>query len=70
MSPICPSGRAGMKILKAGVVYFTLVFGAGFVLGPIRILEKLRSQSFSSGKRKIRNDLTTVLSYDDPIDIY
>jgi hypothetical protein len=27
-----------MKILKAGVVYFALVFGAGFVLGPIRIL--------------------------------
>jgi hypothetical protein len=27
-----------MKILKAGVLYFALVFGAGFVLGPIRIL--------------------------------
>jgi len=27
-----------MQILKAGVVYFALVFGAGFVLGPIRIL--------------------------------
>jgi hypothetical protein len=27
-----------MQILKAGVLYFTLVFGAGFVLGPIRIL--------------------------------
>lgn len=25
-------------ILKAAVVYFALVFGAGFVLGPIRIL--------------------------------
>ena len=24
--------------VKAGVLYFTLVFGAGFVLGPIRIL--------------------------------
>jgi hypothetical protein len=27
-----------MQILKAGVLYFMLVFGAGFVLGPIRIL--------------------------------
>ena len=27
-----------LKILKAAVVYFALVFGAGFVLGPIRIL--------------------------------
>lgn len=29
---------AVMQILKAGVLYFALVFGAGFVLGPIRIL--------------------------------
>ncbi len=27
-----------MKILKAGIFYFGIVFGAGFVLGPIRIL--------------------------------
>ena len=27
-----------MRIIKAGVLYFALVFGAGFVLGPIRIL--------------------------------
>ena len=27
-----------METLKAGVLYFALVFGAGFVLGPIRIL--------------------------------
>ena len=26
-----------MQIVKAGVFYFALVFGAGFVLGPIRI---------------------------------
>lgn len=26
------------QILKAGAVYFALVFGAGFILGPIRIL--------------------------------
>jgi hypothetical protein len=26
------------QVLKAGVFYFTLVFGAGFVLGPIRVL--------------------------------
>lgn len=27
-----------MQVLKAGVLYFAAVFGAGFVLGPIRIL--------------------------------
>ena len=27
-----------MRIMKAGVLYFALAFGAGFVLGPIRIL--------------------------------
>ncbi len=27
-----------MQILKAGALYFALVLGAGFVLGPIRIL--------------------------------
>jgi hypothetical protein len=27
-----------MRIMKAGVLYFAIVFGAGFVLGPIRIL--------------------------------
>jgi hypothetical protein len=27
-----------MQILKAGALYFMLVFGAGFVLAPIRIL--------------------------------
>ena len=27
-----------MQILKAGALYFAMVFGAGFVLGPIRIL--------------------------------
>ena len=26
-----------MQTLKAGLIYFALVFGAGFVLGPIRI---------------------------------
>ena len=27
-----------MQLLKAGALYFAAVFGAGFVLGPIRIL--------------------------------
>jgi hypothetical protein len=27
-----------MQVLKAGALYFAVVFGAGFVLGPIRIL--------------------------------
>jgi hypothetical protein len=27
-----------LKILKAATIYFALIFGAGFVLGPIRIL--------------------------------
>ena len=27
-----------LQILKAGVIYFLVIFGAGFVLGPIRIL--------------------------------
>ncbi len=27
-----------MQILKAGVLYFALVFGVGFVLGPMRVL--------------------------------
>ena len=26
-----------MKVLKAGMLYFALVFGAGFVLGPIHV---------------------------------
>jgi hypothetical protein len=30
--------KAIMQILKAGVLYFALVFGAGFVLGAIRTL--------------------------------
>src|SRR6266550_1863878 len=29
--------RAVMQTLKAGVPYFVLVFGAGFLLGPIRV---------------------------------
>jgi len=27
-----------MRILRAGALYFVLVFGVGFVLGPIRVL--------------------------------
>lgn len=27
-----------MRTCKAGLIYFVLVFGAGFILGPIRVL--------------------------------
>lgn len=27
-----------MQILKGGSIYFAVVFGAGFILGPLRIL--------------------------------
>lgn len=27
-----------MQVLKAGALYFLMVFGAGFILGPVRIL--------------------------------
>jgi uncharacterized membrane protein len=27
-----------VKVLKAGLLYFAIVFGAGFVLGPVRLL--------------------------------
>jgi hypothetical protein len=34
-----PQSRdARMRTLKAGVLYFAVVFGAAFVLGPIRIV--------------------------------
>jgi hypothetical protein len=32
------SGGKKMKILKSGILYFIIVFGAGFILGPIRLL--------------------------------
>lgn len=32
------SEESVMQVLKAGALYFALVFGAGFVLGPVRIL--------------------------------
>jgi hypothetical protein len=31
-----------MRILKTGALYFALVFGAGFVLGPIRLIRLVR----------------------------
>ena len=38
-NPACRGRRIeAVKNLKAGGLYFALVFGAGFVLGPIRIL--------------------------------
>ena len=38
MSPFQVDIKLVMQILKAGLLYFALVFGAGFVLGPFRIL--------------------------------
>jgi len=32
-----PKGPSRVRALKAGVLYFAVVFGAGFVLGPIRV---------------------------------
>ena len=37
-SPSEDPEAAVMQILKAGIFYFALVFGTGFVLGPVRIL--------------------------------
>ena len=34
--PTC--GGSVMRIIKVGILYFALVFGAGFVLGTIRVL--------------------------------
>jgi hypothetical protein len=33
-----PSNHESGRTIKAGLLYFALVFGAGFVLGPIRVL--------------------------------
>jgi hypothetical protein len=33
-----PVKGQGARVLRAGAVYFALVFAAGFVLGPIRVL--------------------------------
>ncbi len=35
---VATRGSNCVQVLKAGAVYFALVFAAGFVLGPIRIL--------------------------------
>ena len=32
------TGELKMQILKSGVFYFAIVFGAGFILGTIRVL--------------------------------
>ena len=38
--PLCKtqSAKRVMQVMKAGVLYFALVFGAGFVLGTVRTL--------------------------------
>jgi hypothetical protein len=33
-----PRVRSWLRVVRAGLLYFVLVFGAGFVLGPIRLL--------------------------------
>ena len=37
-SPIGPVQDSGMRRLKAGLIYFLLIFALGWVLGPIREL--------------------------------
>lgn len=32
------TSAVSMRVLKAGAIYFAVVFGVGFILGPIRIL--------------------------------
>ncbi len=32
------SGAPALRLAKAGALYFAIVFGAGFVLGPLRVL--------------------------------
>jgi hypothetical protein len=38
MRAVVAHEAAAMKALRAGALYFALVFGAGFALGPIRVL--------------------------------
>ena len=37
LETMCGATLGAMRTVHAGVIYFLMVFGAGFVLGPIRI---------------------------------
>jgi hypothetical protein len=41
-------------VVKAGATYFALVFGAGFILGPIRILLDLLSKALMNRSHELR----------------
>ena len=52
-----------MQALKAGVLYFAIVFGAGFVLGPIRILVARPPFRHKNGRRMEMPIMLLVITF-------